>query len=187
MTRVPERTEAAPRVDPVAAQVEQLFRRHASFVYRALCRLNVPSADVEDALQEVFMVVARKLEHYEDRGSIKAWLFAIARQVALTMRRAESRSYARKERVLVSSVIESVPSPEDQLARQQAASFVRDLLARLDPDQAMVFYLAEVEGFTVPEIAASLDLNLNTVYGRLRLARRRIEAWLEQSELDGEK
>ncbi len=39
----------------------------------------------------------------------------------------------------------------------------------------MVFYLSDIEGLTAPEIATALDVNLNTVYGRLRLARKRFE------------
>jgi RNA polymerase sigma-70 factor (ECF subfamily) len=45
----------------------------------------------------------------------------------------------------------------------------------LDESQRMVFYLADVEGLTAPEIAQALGVKLNTVYGRLRIARLRFE------------
>lgn len=54
-------------------------------------------------------------------------------------------------------------------------------LAELDPKQAEVFYLAEVEGLTAPEIAAALEIKLNTVYARLRLSRERFERALRRN------
>ncbi len=163
--------------------IDSLFREHASFVARVLSRLNVPPADVDDALQEVFLVVARKLEHYEDRGSVKAWLFTIARQVAMHARRSHGRSEQRKAQALLAAEGASVPTPEERAAHRQAAELVRWALSQIDPDQAMVFYLAEIEGFTVPEIAASLDVNLNTVYGRLRLSRKRMESLFRENDI----
>ncbi len=65
----------------------QVFDAHASFVWRVLRRLGVPDADADDAAQEVFLVVHHKLAAYEERGSIRAWLFTISRQVASHRRR----------------------------------------------------------------------------------------------------
>ncbi|HKU39947.1 MAG TPA: sigma-70 family RNA polymerase sigma factor, partial [Polyangiales bacterium] len=73
------------------AQLAKLFEQHADFVHRALQRLGVPSADVDDSLQEVFLVVARRLDSYVERGAMRAWLFVIARQVALHVVRARRR------------------------------------------------------------------------------------------------
>lgn len=159
-----------------------IFQTHADFVWRVLRRLGVPDSEVEDALQEVFLVVARRLGHYEERGAIRAWLFSIARQVAWHVRRANQRR-DRKQQALLQP-----PPPDDpqQTAeRNRAVALVRDFLATLDENQAMVFYLCEVEGMTAPEIAAALHVNLNTVYGRLRLARKRFEGMLAQQPRDG--
>jgi RNA polymerase sigma-70 factor (ECF subfamily) len=72
----------------------------------------------------------------------------------------------------------SPDDPYETAMRNEAVSIVHEFLSRLDEPQAMVFYLADVEGMTAPEIAASLDANVNTVYGRLRLARLEFEAFL---------
>jgi RNA polymerase sigma-70 factor (ECF subfamily) len=50
------------------------------------------------------------------------------------------------------------------------------LLDRLDPDKREVFVLAQMEQMTVPEIAACLGVNVNTVYARLRAARKEFDA-----------
>jgi RNA polymerase sigma-70 factor (ECF subfamily) len=159
-------------------RLAELFRDHAGFVWRVVQRLGVPEADAEDAVQEVFLVVARRLEAYEERGVLRAWLVAIARQVAQHAQRARFRQ-ARKARELPPP--EAAADPHQALERNQAVAFVNDFLAELDRDQALVFYLAEIEGMTAPEIAGSLQLNVNTVYGRLRMARSRFEARVQRT------
>jgi RNA polymerase sigma-70 factor (ECF subfamily) len=165
--------EAVPA--EAAVQVEEIFRAHADFVWRALRRQGVPDADVEDAVQEVFLVVYRRVGEYVERGSIRAWLFTISRQVANHHR----RSFARRERKQQALLVEGVDaSSMDAPERAEAVAVVNDFLAELGDDQAMVFYLIEIEGLTAPEVASSLGINLNTTYGRLRLARKRFEDML---------
>ena len=72
----------------------------------------------------------------------------------------------------------SPDDPHETAMRNEAVSIVHEFLSRLDEPQALVFFLADVEGMTAPEIAASLDIKVNTVYGRLRLARQQFEAFL---------
>lgn len=150
------------------SRVTDVFRAEAEFVWRVVRRFGVPEADAEDAVQEVFLVVAKRLDAYEERGALRPWLVSIARQVAQHARRARFR-HERKVQALPAS--ESHDDPERRLAQNEALAFVNAFLAELDRDQAMVFYLADVEGLGVPEIAASLGVKLNTAYGRLRLAR----------------
>jgi len=165
------------RADP-AAQVEEIFRAHADFVWRALRRQGVPNADIEDAVQEVFLVVYRKVGDYVEQGALRAWLFTISRQVANHHR----RSYARRERKQQALIDAPIAEPEkmDGPERAEAVGVVNDFLAELGEEQAMVFYLVEIEGLTAPEVATSLGVNLNTVYGRLRLARKRFEDMLAE-------
>jgi len=152
--------------------LREIFSENADFVWSALRRLGVQEADVDDALQEVFLVVYRKLENYEERGLIRSWLFAISRQVASHYRRGQQRTQRREEGVVTSS---SPSDPHELVARREAAHMVTSFLQELNADQREVFYLADIEGLTAPEIAAALGVKLNTVYGRLRLARKRFE------------
>jgi len=161
-------------------QLNALFREQASFVWRVVKRLGVPEADAEDAVQEVFLVVAKRFHQYEERGVLRAWLVAIARQVAQHSQRARFRR-ERKAREL--TVAEAAGDPHRAFEQNQAAAMVNEFMASLDPDQALVFYLAEIEGMSVPEIAASLQQNVNTIYGRLRLARQRFEARVQRTML----
>jgi RNA polymerase sigma-70 factor (ECF subfamily) len=162
-----------------AHPVEEVFTQHADFVWRSLRRLGVPLADVDDALQEVFLVVYRRVGEYEDRGLIRAWLFAISRQVASHYHRAANRAENRHRRLVVDA---TAPDLEEEMARREAGRLVTAFLEELEEPQRLVFYLADIEGMTAPEIAAALGANLNTVYGRLRLARKRFERALSERQ-----
>jgi RNA polymerase sigma-70 factor (ECF subfamily) len=156
-------------------KLSELFDLHADFVYRVLLRLGVPRADAEDCVQDVFLVVAHRLADYSERGAMRAWLYVIARQVAMHAQRSHRRR-ARVQLEIVPAV--QVDDPHHQLVRKQAIELVHAFLAELDESQAQAFYLAEVEQLSIPEIASALDVKLNTVYSRLRLARRRLALWL---------
>jgi RNA polymerase sigma-70 factor (ECF subfamily) len=161
-----------------AGEFADLFRAHASFVWRVLRRLGVPEADAEDVLQEVFLVVHSKLAEYEEHGSVRAWLFTISRQVASGHRRSEVR---RERRESIPAIVAACEDPHEAAVRHEAAAIVREFLERLerlDKERAIVFFLADVEGMAVTEIASSLSVNLNTVYGRLRMARIQFEEFI---------
>jgi len=157
---------------PLATEVARIFSSHADFVWRSLRTLGVPIADVDDALQEVFLVVHRRIADYEDRGFTRAWLFSISRQVSSHYHRGKKRADQR-HRGLVLGV--TAPDVEELVSRREAEQLVNGFLEELGEPQRSVFYLSDVEGLTAPEIAAALDVKLNTVYGRMRQARKRFE------------
>lgn len=180
MVAVAHRMPEADSVSlPQSPELAEIFHAHADFVWRALRRLGVSDSDAEDAVQEVFLVVCRRLADYEERGAIRAWLFAISRQVASHYRRSALR-IERKHQALPTDGVSS-SDPQEAAMRAEAVALVHVFLSELDEAQAMVFYLAEVEGMTAPEVAAALGVKLNTVYGRLRLARKRFEAMLRRT------
>jgi len=153
-------------------EFEALYHRHQAFVWRILRRMGVPSEALDDATQDVFVVVHRRRDDLHDDASARSWLFGIARRVASDVHR-RHRRVQRKLDALPSST--EGPALDDELARTEAADFVRRFLAGLDEGHRMVFALADVEGLTAPEIAEALELKVNTVYSRLRNTRRRFE------------
>jgi RNA polymerase sigma-70 factor, ECF subfamily len=177
-------SDAATRRDESSptAQITEVFAEHADFVWRSLRRLGVPAADVDDALQEVFLVVYRRLAEYEDRGFMRAWLFSISRQVSSHYHRGVRRSEERHRGLVIST---TAPDLEEVIARREAEQVVGTFLDQLDEPHRLVFHLADVEGLTAPEIATALDVNLNTIYGRLRQARKRFERLLAERSREG--
>ncbi|WP_438019785.1 sigma-70 family RNA polymerase sigma factor [Sorangium sp. So ce315] len=164
-----------PPVQEVRAPLEfdTVYDGHADFVWRNLRRLGVREASLDDAFQDVFLVVHRRLGEFEPRSSVKAWLFAIVCRVARDHRRLFRRKGGHEE--LPAGVLDRAPGPAERLEKVEALQLVDALLAELDDDKRAVFVMAEIEELSAPEIAAALDLKLNTVYSRLRAARREFE------------
>jgi len=146
-----------------------IFREHGRYVYSALRGVGVHEADLEDAFQEVFVVVHRKLASYDDRGSLRAWVYGIAIRVGINARRRR----AAKREVDADAAPEPVAptTPIDQLSDQQGRRILASILDELDDDKRAVFVLYELEELTMPEVAQSLDCPVQTAYSRLRAAR----------------
>jgi RNA polymerase sigma-70 factor (ECF subfamily) len=155
---------------------DALYEAHFDFVWRSLRRLGIPDAQMDDAVQDVFLVVHRRLDGFEGRSTVKTWLFGIALKVASLYRRTAQR---RPTEPLDDEPVDPSASSTDALTEAaDAARVVRELLETLDADRRAVFVLAELEQMTAPEISSALGMNLNTVYSRLRLARRDFDAAL---------
>ncbi len=148
----------------------QVYRDYSSFVFRTMRYLNVNSDQAEDAVQDAFIVVHRQLPGFEGRSTLRTWLYGITMRVALDYKRRKKHAPAGEE--MKSDVRDSgAPSPLDHAAKNQAKQTLMALLTELGDDQRMVFVMTELEEFTAPEIAQALDIKVNTVYSRLRLAR----------------
>jgi RNA polymerase sigma-70 factor, ECF subfamily len=150
-----------------------IYREQFAFVYRILRRLGVPIEALEDAAQDVFVVVHRRWDSYDPEVPIRSWLFGITRRVAADTRKRLQRVASRTEG---RGDAERLGDPADVAARAEASNFVARFLATLDEDKRIVFVLADIEGLTAPEIGAALGVNLNTIYARLRAARLRFQA-----------
>ena len=148
-----------------------VYEAHFAYVWRSVRALGVPEGSVDDAVQEVFVVVHRKLATFEARSTVKTWVYGIAMRVARAHRRT-NRTTAREDDAELDRIRAPTSAQPDMAAeRAEAARVVNRLLAGLDDDQREVFVLAELEQLSAPEIADALEVKLNTVYSRLRLAR----------------
>ena len=162
-----------------AGTFEQIYETWFDFVWRSLRRLGVSAASTDDAAQDVFLVVHRRLGEFQGRSSIKTWLSAIVLRVARDHRRAARRK-PQHEPGCNPDALELLRDadrhdPLEAAIDAEAARLVHSLLDELDEDKRAVFVLAELEQMAVPEIARATDANVNTVYARLRAARRDFE------------
>ena len=148
---------------------DDVYAAHFAFVWRVLRTFGVPEPALEDAAQDVFIVVHRRLPEWEGRAQITTWLFAIARRVAQAQRRKDGRTDPLEEEPVGQSDTFAA------FSRAQAAATVMAILDTMDEDKRIVFALVELEQLSVPEVARMLELNLNTAYSRLRLARHAFE------------
>lgn len=170
--------------DPVEApdleRVAALYREHHAFVWRVLRRCGVPEADLDDAVQDTFLVLVRRLDDFDGRAAITTWLYAVAVRVASTRRRSHTREDARRRTAGAGVHATRAIDPEAELSRVEAAHVLDELLEELDDSKRTVFVLAELEGVRVPEISRILGVNVRTIHSRLRLARERFGAALQR-------
>ncbi len=155
---------------PDQVEIRSLVREHAEYVWRALRHLGVSEANVEDASQDVFVVVHRRLGDFRGDSSIKTWIYGICVRVA--------SEYRRRARV-IREVPEAEPPALAEPARQDAQLETRQSLERLarildqlDDEKRAVFVLYELEELTMTDVAKAVDCPLQTAYSRLHAARR---------------
>jgi RNA polymerase sigma-70 factor (ECF subfamily) len=145
-------------------------------VWRALLRLGVSRADVDDICQEVFLVVHRKLPEFEGRSSARTWLYGICVRTAADYRRIRVRRSPPAPDSQRPTVGEHPQEQEKVLAIRQACAILDQILDELDDEKRAVFVLYEIEELTMAEVASALDCPLQTAYSRLHAARRGVEA-----------
>ena len=168
---------------------EQIYDEYSDFVWRNARRLGVPSAGAEDVVQEVFIVVQRRLPDFDGRTAIQSWIFGILVRVVRHYR----RSYQRKDARCVSLEQDAgshnlsqagARTPSEQAESAERIRLLENLLGQLDENKRTLLVLSELEGWTLREIAEYLGSNTNTVHSRLRVARRDFEAlhrrWLAE-------
>jgi RNA polymerase sigma-70 factor, ECF subfamily len=158
--------------------VGAIYEEHCLFVWRSLRRLGVSEAEVADAVQDVFLVVHRRLSDFEQRCAMKTWLFGIAMQIASEYVRRSPRR--REERLADLAVEGSDPSPAEDAARSEAIELLYLLLQNLPAEQRAVFILAELEQMSIIEIASAVGASGHTIASRLKTARRRFEQGLQR-------
>jgi RNA polymerase sigma-70 factor (ECF subfamily) len=169
-------TPDAPRAAPIAAlpsdeSFEAMYDAHVDLVFRALRRLGVTEAGLEDAVQDVFVAAFRKQGAFEGRSAVSTWLYGIAIQVARNCRRHARRHPEDAVEDPEAIAGHAKDSPEREVAEAEALRTLYAILDELDDDKREAFVLSELEELTAPEIARSLGLNVNTVSARIRAAR----------------
>ncbi len=168
---VPNRGPAM--ADPTHDPFEAAYERHHDAVWRCLRALGVPYPALDDATQDVFVVVHRRLPDFDHASALGAWILGIARNVARKYRERQ------RPRPMLDVIDRHTPeSPDTIIARRRAAALVQAFVDALPTEQREVFVLIELHGLTAPQVAEQTSIPLNTVYSRLRLARRRFDRTL---------
>jgi glucose/mannose transport system substrate-binding protein len=146
-----------------------LVESHGPALRHYLARLGVPLADLEDAAQEVFLIVSARLGALEPAFE-RSFLFSTAFRVALNARRSKARRLRTTEE-LGTVVDEPQPSVEDLSDQLYARELLDEALEQLPTDCRLVFLLHEVHDLPLASVAKRLGLPRGTVMSRLRRAR----------------
>jgi RNA polymerase sigma-70 factor (ECF subfamily) len=176
----PEDGAAAPSqgsaTAPASLDFASVYEEHFDLVWRTLHRYGVPEASIDDAIQDVFLVVHARVAQFEGRSSLRTWIFGIARRVARDHRpsaRARAEGACHDELEMLPDVTSK--SPLATLEEVEGARVLESLLAGLAPKKREAFILVELEQMTVLEAAQALDTNANTISARVRAARQELK------------
>jgi RNA polymerase sigma-70 factor (ECF subfamily) len=150
------------------ADADLLFNAHRHGVFRYFCRVVGHRETAHDLTQEVFLRVSRAPVPAADDSALRAWVFTIARNLALNHRRDDLR------RPQTVDVVADSVAP----ASQETAAAVRQALAALSDVDRDVFLMRESAGLSYDDIASACDLSVEAVRSRLRRARQQLRETL---------
>ena len=165
---------------PEAPTFEAVFQSEFSYVCRALRRLGVRSAELEDVAQEVFISVYGKFADYDSSRPVRPWLFAFAFGSASNYHR-----LARNRREVIDlpkSERPTTSTPESALEDRENQVRVLRALQALPLERRGVLIMHDIDGFSGPEIGETLSIPVNTVYSRVRLARAEFKKALHRED-----
>jgi RNA polymerase sigma-70 factor (ECF subfamily) len=152
------------------------YQREFDYLMRTLQRLGVPPGDLEDLAHEVFLVLHRTWDKYDQERPFKPYLFGIAFRIAATHRR-------RHWREVPHAVVEKQDHalwPDEALESSQARALVLAALQSVPLTRRVVLVMHDIDEIPVQEVARTLAIPLFTVYSRLRKARRELETAITQ-------
>jgi RNA polymerase sigma-70 factor (ECF subfamily) len=157
---------------------DELYQRFRRQVAANLYRVIGDRSDLDDLVQEVFVIAFRGLSRFRGDARLSTWLYRICVNVALGRIRTRKRrpvAYGVNDldqTALDPSLTERPETPDRSLERQQDRERVYRALDTLAPKKRIVLYLHEIEGLDLKEIAYLVDSNPVTVRTRLFYARK---------------
>ena len=159
--------------DRFQTDLAEIYRAHASFVWRSTRRLGVTASDVPDLVHDIFIVAFERLSTYDaHKASFRAWLYGVTRYVVLNRKRKEKNRRRIFKKVIESEPPPATPStPDRTYFEKELKLLAKDALMRLPEKQRSVFILVDLEGQSIDDAAQVLEVNRNTAWGRLRAAR----------------
>ncbi len=168
--------------DPEA--YEELIENYADMVYRIAYRILQDPHDAEDAMQETFLTVYRRINSFRGESKFSTWLYRLATNVALDMIRARQRKQGR-DVVWDDSEEEGAPLPdtftplpEELLLRQEAIDLLEEAIAHLSPKLRTALVLYELEGLPMREVAEILGISESAAKVRVHRARAQLQKYL---------
>lgn len=165
------------------AELQSVFREYNRFVWRLARRLGADPVQLDDTVQDVFLVVVRKLAGFERRSKLTTWLHGITFNVVREQRRAGRRE---REALASHTVLTAGLGRVDVLASQDAAHDLVRMLDALDlnSENRAIYVFSELYEMSSREIGECLMMNPNTVDSRLKAVRQKIARHLGRRDTD---
>ena len=184
---------ASPELAPPATgslSFQQVYQAHFQYIWRCLRSLGVSQHALDDAVHDVFLVVQRKLPGFDgSQAQLTTWLYEIALRVGRRYRCQTAKDAQRSVSLAppehddgAEELAVDRADPGCELEQAERLALARRALDTLDPEKREAFVLGCIEQRSAPEIAELTGVPLNTVYSRLRAARRLFTAEIARLE-----
>jgi RNA polymerase sigma-70 factor (ECF subfamily) len=183
-----EQAENAVVVAPEPSlEFRVIYERWFSEVSRWIRAMGGPEAEREDLVQDVFLVVHRRLRDF-DGQNVAGWLYQIARHRVRDFRRLLWVRHLLLGGVPLSeSLSKGGASPADSLETNEKRLLLERLLGKLNESERAAVVLFEIDGYSGEEIAAIQGVPVNTVWARIHKARKKLKVSLAKHENQGQK
>lgn len=168
-------TRRAQRGD--AAAFDVLVARHAPALHRFVARTLPERSDCDDIVQESLIAAWKALPNFAFRSTLRTWLFSIAARKTADLLR---RRAPVVDSETVDEVAASGPGPVEQATDKDFLAALSRELGRLPYPARAAWWLREVDGLSVAEIASVLRTTEGSVRGHLQRTRRRLAEALEE-------
>jgi RNA polymerase sigma-70 factor (ECF subfamily) len=169
-----------------ARAYEELVEGYSDMVYRVCYRILQNPQDAEDAMQEVFLTVYRKIGDFRGGSTFSTWLYKISTNTALGMIRTRNRKYAQD--ISVDSMSEEdaevaeawTAVPDDFVDRIESEEIISRALEKLSPNLSAALVLHELEGLSIAETAEALGISVSASKVRIHRARQALYKILKE-------
>ncbi|MBI2152307.1 MAG: sigma-70 family RNA polymerase sigma factor [Candidatus Rokubacteria bacterium] len=173
----PGLVEALRRGEPDA--FERLVLAYQHRVFSIALRMLGDRGDAEEVAQEVFLRVHRSIRGFRGEAKLSTWLYAITSRLCLNRLKAPGR-HRRAGEAALARIANGHPNPGAALEASEREAALHRAIAELDEERRIVVVLRDLHGLAYEEIAAALDLPLNTLRSRLHRARMELKERLER-------
>jgi len=172
---------------PAVPSFKAIYIEYFDFVWSSTRRLGVAPAAMDDVVQEIFMVIHRRIHTLERPESLRSWIYSVVRRTVSGYHRSRRSRNASDSALAhhVGAQMDAQLTPLDVAEQNEEAKLLWAVLEEIEPRKREVLVLVEFEGLTVPEIAEALEIPLNTAYSRLRAGRIAFEAGLARRACSG--
>lgn len=172
-----DRLVAGRAIDGDVAAFEVLVRRYSPMMRAYARRVLSADADVDDVVQEAFVVAWQRLGELEDAAAVKSWLMRIVG------RKAMDRVRARRPQIDIDEIDQPAPAhrgPVDAVETRAGVEALNAALAELPESQRQSWVLREIGGLSYDEVASEMGIAATTVRGLLARARKHIIVRMEE-------
>jgi RNA polymerase sigma-70 factor (ECF subfamily) len=177
--KIAEKRVAEP---PSSRDFRAIYERWFDDVSKWIRAMGGPEADREDLVQDVFLIVHRRLSDF-DGVNLAGWLYQIARHRVRDFRRLSWVKHLLFNRApLPENLAKEGASPAETLETYQKSRMLERLLDRLSESERAALVLFEIEGYSGDEIAQIQGVPPGTVWARIHKARKKLKRWLVKIE-----